>query len=46
MKVDGLMSGTTLNGIDVAIVDIRGKRLETVAFRGVSYPATIREALP
>ncbi len=46
MRVAGVMSGTSLDGIDVAIVDIRGKRIETVAFRSVPYPATIREALP
>src|SRR5580658_7710881 len=39
------MSGTSLDGIDVAIVDIRGKRIETVAFRGTPYPAPVRDAL-
>ena len=45
MKVAGVMSGTSLDGIDVAIVDIRGKHIETVAFRSVPYPAAVREAL-
>jgi anhydro-N-acetylmuramic acid kinase len=45
MRVAGVMSGTSLDGIDVAVVDIRGKRIETVAFRSTPYPAAVREAL-
>jgi anhydro-N-acetylmuramic acid kinase len=39
------MSGTSLDGIDVVIVDIRGKRIETVAFRSTPYPEAVRAAL-
>jgi anhydro-N-acetylmuramic acid kinase len=39
------MSGTSLDGIDVAIVDIRGKRVTPVAFHSVPYPTLVREAL-
>jgi anhydro-N-acetylmuramic acid kinase len=43
------MSGTSLDGIDVAIVDIRrrhaGLRVETLAFRTTPYPRLVREAL-
>ena len=39
MRVCGVMSGTSLDGIDVAIVDIQGKRVEPVAFRTHPYPA-------
>jgi anhydro-N-acetylmuramic acid kinase len=39
------MSGTSLDGIDVAIVDIRGKRIEPVAFRSAPYPKAVRAAL-
>ena len=43
------MSGTSLDGIDVAIVDLRGRgaslKLQTVAFHTVPYPAAVRAAL-
>lgn len=45
MRVAGVMSGTSLDGIDVAIVDIRGQKIETIAFRSTPYPKSIREAL-
>ena len=38
MRVAGIMSGTSLDGIDVAIVDIRGKKIEPVAFHTRSLP--------
>ena len=42
MRVAGIMSGTSLDGIDVAIVEIRGKRVETVGFTSTPYPAAVR----
>jgi anhydro-N-acetylmuramic acid kinase len=45
MKVAGVMSGTSLDGIDVAIVEIRGRRFELQAFLTVPYPKRVREAL-
>lgn len=45
MRVAGIMSGTSLDGIDVAIVDIRGRSVETVAFRSTPYPNKLREAI-
>src|SRR5580700_2645283 len=45
MRVAGIMSGTSLDGIDVAIVDIRGKKIEPIAFHSVPYPKLVREAL-
>src|SRR5438034_3320977 len=39
------MSGTSLDGIDVAIVEIRGRRVETVGFTEIPYPASVREAI-
>jgi anhydro-N-acetylmuramic acid kinase len=45
MRVAGIMSGTSLDGIDVAIVDIRGKKIEPLGFHTVPYPKTVREAI-
>jgi anhydro-N-acetylmuramic acid kinase len=39
------MSGTSLDGVDVAVVDIRGRRFEVVAFRTFSYPEALRQRL-
>ena len=45
MIVAGVMSGTSLDGIDVAIVDIRGKRIRPLGFASTPYPKAVREAL-
>ena len=39
------MSGTSLDGIDVAIVEIRGRRVETIGFTSTPYPAAVRAAI-
>ena len=39
------MSGTSLDGIDVALVDIRGRAVETVRFHSTPYPPALREAI-
>lgn len=39
------MSGTSLDGIDVAIVDITGRRIRPLAFYATPYPARVREAI-
>jgi anhydro-N-acetylmuramic acid kinase len=43
MRVAGIMSGTSLDGIDVAVVELPAIR--TLKFLSVSYPAKIRERL-
>lgn len=45
MRVAGIMSGTSLDGIDVAIVEIRGRRVETIGFTSTPYPAALRAAI-
>lgn len=45
MRVAGIMSGTSLDGIDVAIVDIEGRRVNTAAFRSSPYPDALRRAI-
>jgi len=45
MRVAGLMSGTSLDGIGVAIVDINGKKINCRAFHSIPYPKAVREAL-
>jgi anhydro-N-acetylmuramic acid kinase len=45
MLVAGVMSGTSLDGIDVAIVDIHSKKINCRAFHSVPYPKAVRDAL-
>ncbi|MFB3776111.1 MAG: anhydro-N-acetylmuramic acid kinase [Bryobacteraceae bacterium] len=45
MIVAGIMSGTSLDGIDVALVDIKGRRFRVLDFWTVPYPARVRQAL-
>ena len=45
MRVAGIMSGTSLDGIDVAIVEIRGKKIEPLVFHSVPYPKIVRAAI-
>ena len=45
MRVAGVMSGTSLDGIDVAIVEIAGRRIETVGFQSTPYSAATRAAI-
>ena len=45
MRVAGVMSGTSLDGIDVAVVEIRGKRIDSIAFKSTPYPKSVRSAL-
>ncbi|HEX7358854.1 MAG TPA: anhydro-N-acetylmuramic acid kinase [Bryobacteraceae bacterium] len=49
MRIAGIMSGTSLDGIDVAIVDITGSgfraKINVLTSHSVPYPRRIREAL-
>ncbi len=44
MRVAGLISGTSADGIDVAVVDIND-RIQVVATKTISYPPEVREAI-
>jgi anhydro-N-acetylmuramic acid kinase len=44
VRVAGLISGTSVDGIDVAIVDI-DEGIQVVATKTVPYPAEVREAI-
>jgi anhydro-N-acetylmuramic acid kinase len=43
VKVAGIMSGTSLDGIDVAVVEM--PRFRTIGFVSSPYPASVREAI-
>ena len=45
MRVAGIMSGTSLDGIDVAVVDLRGKRIDVIARRTAPYPEKVRQRI-
>lgn len=46
IRVAGLMSGTSADGVDAAIVDIKGRAVKTIAFGTAAYtPALRREVL-
>jgi anhydro-N-acetylmuramic acid kinase len=45
VRVAGVMSGTSLDGIDVAIVEIRGRGVETIGFQSTAYSETVRAAI-
>ena len=45
MRVAGIMSGTSLDGIDVAIVEIRGRGVRTIGFQTAPYPPAVRKSI-
>jgi len=45
MRVAGIMSGTSLDGIDVAVIDIHGRRWNVVGTKTTPYPKAVREAI-
>jgi anhydro-N-acetylmuramic acid kinase len=45
MRIAGVMSGTSLDGIDVAVVEIAGRSVETIGFQSTAYRAETRGAI-
>ena len=45
LRVAGLMSGTSADGVDAAIVDIRGREVRVLAFETYPYRAALRSEI-
>jgi anhydro-N-acetylmuramic acid kinase len=45
VRIAGVMSGTSLDGIDVAIVEIHGRRISTLGFQSTPYSDEVRRAI-
>lgn len=45
LRVAGLMSGTSVDGIDAAIVDVGPASVELLAFKTFPYPSAVRKAV-
>lgn len=45
LRVVGLMSGTSADGVDAALVDIDRGKIRCLAFETFSYPATLRKRI-
>jgi anhydro-N-acetylmuramic acid kinase len=45
MRVAGLMSGTSADGVDAAIIDIDGDKINVLAYNTFPYPDAVRRAI-
>jgi len=45
MRIAGIMSGTSLDGIDVAVIDVQAQQIKTVAFETTPYSRRLRQAI-
>ena len=42
MRIAGIMSGTSLDGIDVAVIDVHGRKWKLVEFQSTPYPKQLK----
>jgi anhydro-N-acetylmuramic acid kinase len=45
VRVAGIMSGTSLDGIDVAVVEVTSRQVRTIGFISTPYSAAVRTAI-
>jgi anhydro-N-acetylmuramic acid kinase len=45
MRIAGLMSGTSADGVDAAIIDIRNNKVRLLAFDTFAYPPSLRQSI-
>lgn len=45
MRVAGIMSGTSLDGIDVAIIELEGRKIQVLAHSTTPYSPDVRAAV-
>jgi anhydro-N-acetylmuramic acid kinase len=45
MRVAGIMSGTSLDGVDVAVIDIHKSKWNLIGWKSTPYPSSLREEI-
>lgn len=45
MRVAGIMSGTSLDGVDVAVIDIHGAKWKMVGWKSTPYPPSLQQKI-
>jgi len=45
MRVIGLMSGTSADGVDVVVIDLKKNKVDLLAFDTFAYPAALRRSI-